>query len=89
MARPPKQRTSRRGKPVQGRRKPPPEATGQERRYLHQQLKSGERIAVRLADGTRSEGVVRSYDEQQIILAPDNHPPVVLRKSQIRYIEEL
>ena len=89
MARPPKQRSSPRGGPEQGRRKPPPEATGQERRFFNAQLKSGDRIGIQLIDGTRSEGVVRSYDEEQLVLAIDDQPSIVLRKSQIRYIEQL
>ena len=76
----------RRSAPI---RKPPPESTGEERRFLSAQLKSGSRVGLYLVDGTFNEGVVRAFDELQIEIGSDDRPPVVFPKSRIRYIEEL
>jgi hypothetical protein len=86
MPRPPSHRSNDR--PQQGRRKPPQTDTDEERRFLHGQLRAGERLAVQLTDGTRTVGVIRKYTEDTIELETDDRPGVLLQKSQIRYIEE-
>jgi hypothetical protein len=80
---------SRRNGPPAGRRKPPPDATGEERRYLAGCVKTGSRLAVELLDGSRSLGIVRSFNEDTIEIQADDRPLMLLRKSQIRSIEEL
>ena len=85
----PRQGPSNGRKPAQGRRKPPPDATGEERRFLNGQLKSGSRVRLVLKDGTRSEGTVCGFDERQIEIDGNGRLPVVLTKASIRYIEEV
>ena len=86
MPGPPKHRSSgRRGE----RRKPPEEATGEERRFFGSRLKSGARLRIEQIDGTRDTVVVRSFNEDSIEIDTDEREGLVLRKSQIRYIEEV
>ena len=90
MPRPPRQHSNdRSNRPQQGRRKPPQADTDEERRFLHGRLKSGDRLAVELTDGSRAVGVIRKYSEDTIELQTDDRPGLLLQKSQIRYIEEL
>lgn len=79
----------RRGRPQHERRKPPEETTGEERRFLNARLKSGGRLRIESIDGPDTVGVVRSFNEDNIELKTDDRPALVLRKSRIRYIEEL
>ncbi len=46
-------------------------------------------MAVEMIDGTRNLGVIRAFSEETIELQTDDHPGLLLHKSQIRYIEEL
>ena len=90
MPRPPRHRSNDRGgRPQHGRRKPPQEATDEERRFLYGRLKSGGRLAVEMTDGSRTLGVIRAFSEETIELQTDDRPGLLLHKSQIRYIEEL
>ena len=87
MPRPPRHRASDR--PQSGRRKPPQTDTDEERGFLHGHLRSGDRLAVQLIDGSRAVGVIRKYTEDTIELETDERPGLLLQKSQIRYIEEI
>jgi len=85
----PHQRSGKhRGGPPQGRKKPPPDETGEERRFLIESLKADRRLAVELTDGSHARGIVRRFNEQTIDLQTEDRE-VHVRKSQIRYIEEL
>lgn len=56
---------------------------------MHGHLRSGDRLAVQLIDGSRAVGVIRKYTEDTIELETDERPGLLLQKSQIRYIEEI
>lgn len=89
MPHPPHRRSGeRRNRPAQGRRKAPQDATGEESRYLEERSNSGRRLAIELIDGSHNRGTVRSFNENTIELETEDRP-IVVRKSQIRYIEEL
>lgn len=79
---------SDRGRPAQ-RRKQPQSATGDEGRFLAGRVTAGSRLAVWTQDGERTLGVLRSFNEETIEFQADDRPAVVLRKSQIRAIEEV
>jgi len=85
MPRPPRKPSGDRSQ--QGRRKPPQEETGEERQFLHAQLKSGDRLTVELIDGSRTCGVIRKYTEDTIELQTEDRTGVLLQKSRIRLIE--
>jgi len=70
------------------RRKPPEEATGLERKFLDQQMKSGARVRIELIDGSQDEGTVASFNDGTVELDTKDGRGLTLRKSQIRYIEE-
>ncbi len=90
MPRPPRHRSNDHGgRPQHSRRKPPQAATDEERRFLYGRLKSGARLAIEMTDGSRTLGVIRAFSEETIELQTDDHPGLLLHKSQIRYIEEL
>jgi hypothetical protein len=88
MPGPHRHRGSGRGNRPPERRKPPDEATGEERRYLDRQLNAGARLRVEQIDGSHSEGTVRAFHDDSIELDTDERRGLMLRKSQIRYIEE-
>ena len=89
MPGPPKHRGGRgRHQRPPERRKPPEEATGLERKFLDQQLKSGARVRVELIDGSQDEGTVASFNDGAVELDTNDRRRLTLRKSQIRYIEE-
>ncbi len=88
MPRPPRRRDHGGGSQY-GKRKPPQAATDEERRFLYGRLKSGGRLAIEMTDGSRTLGVIRAFSEETIELQTDDQPGLLLRKSQIRYIEEL
>jgi hypothetical protein len=71
------------------RRVPPPETTGMEARYLLAQGRSGRPVRLRLRDGNAIEGIVREFDREILTVEPDVGDPVTIRKSEIRYLEEL
>jgi sRNA-binding regulator protein Hfq len=87
MPGPPRHRGGGRRRPPE-RRKPPEESTGEERKFLNQQLKSGDRLRVEMIDGSQSEGTVSSFNEGTIELDTEEQAGVMLHKSQIRSIEE-
>jgi len=76
-------------RPPHERRKPPQAATDEERRFLVGSLKSEKKLAVEMIDGSRTLGVIRAFSEETIELKTDDHPGLLLHKSQIRYIEEI
>ena len=70
-----------------GRRQPPPPGTGLEAAFLTQKQRSGAQVVLRLSDGTTVCGKVQEFDRDQIVIE-DSSGPIVIRKSEIRYLEE-
>ncbi len=70
-----------------GRRLPPPSATGLEARYLRVAMKAGRPIELHLADGRALRGPIEAFDNDVITIATDDGP-LVVRKSDIRYVAE-
>jgi hypothetical protein len=71
------------------RRVPPPENTGLETQYLEALGRAGSPIRVRLQDGHELEGIVVEFDREILTIEPAVGEAVTIRKSDVRYIEEL
>jgi hypothetical protein len=72
------------------RRTPPPEATGFEARYLTGLHATGSTVRLHLRDGTVIEGIVLDHDRELMSLtASGDGREIAVRKSEIRYLEEL
>jgi hypothetical protein len=72
-----------------GRRPPPPESTGFEALYLQQQREARAPVRVVLEDGGSIEGIVRGFERDVLVVQPEIGDAVRIRKSGIRYIQEL
>ena len=58
-----------------------------EARYLQHKKKTSAVMRVQLRDGQSVEGVIREFDREVLTVEADSGP-VLIRKSEIRYIEE-
>jgi sRNA-binding regulator protein Hfq len=54
---------------------------------LTQTQRAGTPLVVTLADGTKVCGRIQEFDRDQIVLE-DSSGPIVIRKSEIRYLHE-
>jgi hypothetical protein len=70
-----------------GRRTPPPDATGIESQFFERAVQAGAPLVVKLIDGGSMRGVVREFDRDQLTLEGEGGP-IVVRKSEIRYLYE-
>lgn len=68
---------------------PPPDNTGLEPRYFEAAIHEGVALRVRMSDGKAVEGTVRENDREMLTLEVEGGGPVMIRKSEIRYVEEL
>ena len=68
-----------------GRRTPPPPATGLEARYLDERMNSGDIMELSMIDGGTVRGPVEAFDQDVITIRSDAGP-VVVRKSDIRFL---
>jgi len=91
MSRPPRRdsRGGGSGPPRPGRRVPPPDSTGFEARYLDAALDEGLSLRVRMSDGKAVEGTVREHDREILTIDVKDGGPVMIRKAEIRYVEEV
>ena len=92
MKRPPRRdsrRSSHSGPPRQGRRVPPSDHTGLEARYFEGAINEGVSLRVRMSDGKAVEGRVRENGREILTLDVEGGGPVMIRKAEIRYVEEL
>lgn len=71
------------------RRVPPPPDTGQESRFLKRRKESGDDLIVTLVDGAIVRGKLSWFDRDLIGLKPGDRAELVLRKRDIRTIEEV
>ena len=71
------------------RRVPPPPGTGQESRFLQRRKESGDDVIVTLLNGAIVRGTLSWFDGDLIGLKPIDRAELVLRKSEIRTIEEV
>ena len=70
------------------RRVRPPDATGREAEFFRRRIESGSALVIHLANGETVLGTIERFDREMITVARDGEPEVVLRKQDIRYIEE-
>ncbi len=68
-------------------RRIPPPRTGLEAKFYEEQQRAGRSLVVTLIDGTTICGTVQEFDRDQITIE-DSSGPIVIRKSEIRYLEE-
>jgi hypothetical protein len=68
-----------------GRRTPPPARTGREAKFFQSVMRSGSRLVLLLVDGRKVRGTLRDFDRDQLTIE-EATGPVVLRKSEIRYL---
>lgn len=78
---------ARDGGRMPGRRVPPPAGTGKEAEFFSEVAQQGAEVVVTLIDGTIFSGTVQEHDRDQLILE-DSSGPIVIRKSEIRYVAE-
>ena len=92
MTRPPKSGRrpdrGRSGRPVYGRRTPPPERTGLEGAFLARIVDTRAVLKIQFGNGETIHGTVESFDRDTIEIRQKDGPTVVYRKSDIRYLEE-
>ena len=74
------------GRPT-GRRPPPPPSTGLEAEFLSQKQRAKVPLVVTLTDGMTVCGTIQGFDRDQITIE-DSSGPMVIRKSEIRYLQE-
>ena len=72
----------------QGRRTPPPDATGAEAEYLLRSKEAGTILTFTLVDGESITGRIEYYDRHMIKIDREGGPNLFVRKSRIRYILE-
>jgi small nuclear ribonucleoprotein (snRNP)-like protein len=65
---------------------PPPESTGSEAKFLHQQKEARTPMVVRLLGGEEIRGVIEYYDRDMIKINRSSGPNVFIRKDNIRYM---
>ena len=70
------------------RRVRPPDATGREVEFFRKRIESGSALVIHLTNGETVRGTIERFDREMITVARDGGPEVVLRKQEIRYIEE-
>ena len=58
-------------------------------RYFDVAIHEGVALRVRMSDGKAVEGRVRENDREMLTLEVEGGGPVMIRKSEIRYVEEL
>jgi hypothetical protein len=71
-----------------GPRTPPPESTGFEERYLAAKSAAAAPMRIHMQDGESFEGALREFDRDHIEVEQRGRR-VRLRKSHIRYVEEI
>jgi sRNA-binding regulator protein Hfq len=69
------------------RRTPPPNATGLEANFFDEAMRERRQLVVTLIDGTKVCGTVEEYDRDQLTIE-DSSGPIIIRKSEIRYLAE-
>ena len=72
----------------QGRRMPPPDATGAEAHYLLKNKESRTPMVVHLIDGEIVRGVIEYYDRDMVKINRDQGPNLFIRKAIIRYMHK-
>jgi sRNA-binding regulator protein Hfq len=70
------------------RRVPPPDGTGREAKFLRERIEAGSTVVIHLANGETVHGAIERFDREMITVGSESGPHVVLRKRDIRYIEE-
>jgi len=68
-------------------RRIPPPRTGLETKFYEEQQQSGASLVVTLIDGTTICGTIQEFDRDQITIE-DSSGPIVIRKTEIRYLQE-
>jgi hypothetical protein len=71
-----------------GPRTPPPESTGFEDRYLAAKSAAAAPVRIHMQDGESFEGAMREFDRDHIEVEQPGRR-LRLRKSRIRYVEEI
>ena len=77
-----------RGRRPPERRVPPPEATGREAEFFRKRIEAGSAVVIHLANGETVRGAIEHFDREMITVGREGEPDVVLRKRDVRYIEE-
>lgn len=67
------------------RRVAPPDTTSAEAAYLRQALQGRGEVVVVLFGGGELRGRLVGYDRECLAVQPDEQPPVLVRKSQVKY----
>ncbi len=80
-------RTAKGRRPVE-RRVPPSDATGREAAFFRKRAGSGSAVVIHLASGEVVRGAIERFDRDMITVGRDEGSALVLRKRDIRYIEE-
>ena len=70
------------------RRTPPPEATGEEAKYLRGRKSADSTMVFELVDGRTLRGRIAGFDREMIRLACDDETNLIVRKTEIRYAYE-
>ena len=71
-----------------GPRRPPPEATGHEAEWLFKLRAEAVPVRVELTDGSVVRGVIEYYDRDLIKIQRERGPHLLLRKPDVRLLEE-
>ena len=90
MGKPPRNRRRHRGGGGEfGRpRTPPPPETGLEAGFWAEKISEKAPIVFNLEGGASLRGIVREFDHELIWVQPEDGPQVIVRKQDIRYLEE-
>lgn len=84
----PRPRRTAKGRRPAERRVPPSDATGREAEFFRRRVGSGNAVVIHLANGEIVRGAIERFDRDMITVGRDEGSDLVLRKRDIRYIEE-
>jgi sRNA-binding regulator protein Hfq len=69
-------------------RPPPPERTGLEDSYLRDRRQGGDPLSIHTTDGRTLSGTLAGFSPDTLRLHQADGPEIVVRKRDIRYIED-
>ena len=72
-----------------GQRTPPPDHTGGEAGFLGEVSETGGAVVVHLRDGTQIRGTLSGFDHDMLQVLEAGGREFVLRKSDVRYVEDV
>jgi len=70
---------------ARSRRPAPPDATSAEAAYLRQALQGRGEVVVCLLGGAEVRGRLVAYDRDCLSVQPDGEPPLLVRKSHVKW----